>query len=318
MHDSDAPPRVIRTAGARRGGRVATPAGFPDVTRRLARLEQQVEEALAAAGRARSLVPSAEGVIDGVLEAYDRVRRAVTGEREAAAELIGTPLDLLYRWWWRVDVIGLERLPPRGPVFVVANRAGTLLPYEAFMLARALATTSGGARTARAVVDDWLLRLPLVGAAVGVLGAISATPASVRRVLGAGGVAITFPEGPEAIAKPLAQRYRLASFSGASLLRVALEARAPIVPVAVIGAEEVQPVLWRIERLGRLLGLPALPLTPMPIPLPTKWTIHVGEPLEVPGRPLDRRGMRAVRIRMRERLQGLLSDGLRRRHGLFV
>src|SRR5262249_15279341 len=80
---------------------------------------------------------------------------------------------------------------------------------------------------------------------------------------------------------------------------------APIVPAAVIGAEEVHPVLWRFEGLGRLLGIPALPVTPAPIPLPTKWTVHVGEPLEVPRRAAaglarDRRAMRALRIQVRE------------------
>ena len=107
-----------------------------------------------------------------------------------------------------------------------------------------------------------------------------ATADSLRRVLAAGEVAIGFPEGPEAVAKPLARRYRLAPFGAAALLRVAAETGAPIVPVAVIGAEEAQPVLWRSERLGRLLGLPAVPVTPPLVPLPTKWTIHVGEPLD--------------------------------------
>src|SRR5262249_25866232 len=84
------------------------------------------------------------------------VRRAVAGEREAATELIATPIDLLSRWWWRVDVIGIERLPARGPVLVAANRAGALLPYEAFVLARSLSQASeGGTRVAHPVVDAW-------------------------------------------------------------------------------------------------------------------------------------------------------------------
>ena len=93
-------------------------------------------------------------------------------------------------------------------------------------------------------------------------------------------------------------------------------------PVAVIGADEVHPVLWRLE-VGGILGLPALPITPALIPLPTKWTVHVGEPLHVPqgtaatlGRDVGT--LRALRVQVRERLQGLVSDGLRRRRGLFV
>jgi 1-acyl-sn-glycerol-3-phosphate acyltransferase len=300
-------------AGSRRGGRVATRAVVPDVTRRLASLERQVEEALASSGQ-----PVTLALVDGLLDAYGRVRRAVAGERAAAAELVAAPLDFLYRWWWRVDVIGLERLPPRGPVLVAANRAGALLPYEAFMLIRALGQPAG-ARAARPVVDDWLLRLPLAGAAATALGAIPATAESVRRTLAAGEVAIAFPEGTAAVAKPVARRYRLAPFARSSLLRVAVETGAPIVPVAVVGAEEAQPVLWRIERLGRLLGLPAVPVTPTLVPLPTKWTVHVGEPLDPPARGArDQRVLRDLGTRLRERLQALVSDGVNRRPGLFV
>jgi 1-acyl-sn-glycerol-3-phosphate acyltransferase len=317
MSDADAPPRVIRMAGSRRGGRAATRAAVPDVTRRLATLERQVEEALAGAGQSAGLMPPIESLVDGVLDAYSRLRRAVAGEGEAAAELLSGPLELLYRWWWRVDVIGLERLPPRGPVLVTANRTGALLPYEAFMLARALGRRSPGVRAARAVVDAWVLGLPVAGAAAAALGAIPATAGALRRVLAAGEVAIIFPEGPEAVAKPLARRYRLAPFGRASLVRVAVDAGAPIVPVAVVGAEEAQPVLWRSERLGRLLGLPAVPVPPPLVPLPTKWTIHVGEPLAPPARG-DRRLLRGFGPRLRERLQGLVSDGVNRRRGLFV
>jgi 1-acyl-sn-glycerol-3-phosphate acyltransferase len=147
---------------------------------------------------------------------------------------------------------------------------------------------------------------------------VAASPAALRRVLAAGEVAITFPEGDDAVAKPLSHRYRLAAFARRSLLRVAIDAEVPIVPVAVIGAEDVQPVLWRVERLGRLLGLPAVPITPALVPLPTKWTIHVGEPLEAPARGGEGRALRTVRERVRERLQGLVSDGVRRRAGLFA
>jgi 1-acyl-sn-glycerol-3-phosphate acyltransferase len=288
------------------------------MTRRLAALERQVEEALAASTQPASWLPPLESVLDGMLMVANRLRRAAAGEPEATAELIDAPLDLLYRWWWRVEVVGLERLPRRGPLLVVANRAGTLLPFDAFMLSRALAARPPEVRGVRPLVDDWLLRLPVLGRAVAALGAVTATPAALRGVLTAGEAAITFPEGTDVVAKPIAHRYRLAAFNRGSLLRVAVDAGVPIVPVAVIGAEETQPVLWRVERLGRLLGLPAVPVTPALIPLPTKWTIHIGEPLDPPVGTADQPALRTVRTRVRERLQGLMSDGVRRRPGLFA
>src|SRR5262249_25278096 len=155
------------------------------------------------------------------------------------------------------------------------------------------------------------------------LGRRAARTAGARAALAAGAMAIAFPEGPGAVAKPFSRRYRLAPFARGSLLRLAAEMGAAIVPVAIIGADEVHPVLWRLEGLGRMLGLPALPITPALVPLPTKWTVHVGEPLHLPqgtAAPLGRDvgALRALRVQVRERLQGLVSDALRRRRGLFV
>ncbi len=309
-------------SSVRRARRFLPLASPVEVARRLTALERQVEEALASAQpRARSWAGLEQALARG-LDGYGLLRRALSGESTAAAEVAEGPLDVLYRWWWRVEVIGRERLPRRGPVLVVANRGSSLIPYEAFMLARALGPEQPDGRVARPLVDEWLLRLPIVGAMLASLGALPATTAGARTAL-AGAMAIAFPEGTDAVAKPLDRRYRLAPFTRGALLRVAAEAGAPIVPAAVIGAEEVHPVLWRFEGLGRLIGIPALPVTPALIPLPTKWTVHVGEPLEVPRRTAaglarDARAMRALRIQVRERLQGLVSDGVRRRRGLFA
>src|SRR5262245_18734727 len=321
MAGPDAPPRIVAVSSIRRARRFLPLASPAQVARRLAALERQVEQALGSAKPRATSWAALEQALDRGLDGYGLLRRALAGET-TAAEIAEAPLDALYRWWWRVEVIGRERLPRRGPVLVVANRGSSLIPYEALMLARALGREQPDGRVARPLVDEWLLRLPIVGSMLASLGALPATTTGVRSAL-AGATAIAFPEGTEAVAKPLGRRYRLAPFTRGALLRVAAEAGAPIVPAAVIGAEEVHPVLWRFEGLGRLLEIPALPVTPAPIPLPTKWTVHVGEPLEVPRRAAaglgrDRRAMRALRIQVRERLQGLVSDGVRRRRGLFV
>src|SRR5262245_7845061 len=201
MPDSAPPPRIARLSGTRRGSRTATPPSVPDVSRRLASLERQVEEALTSSARSVTRLPPLEDLLDGLIATADRLRRAATGEAEATAALLDAPLDLLYRWWWRVDVVGRERLPRRGPVLVMANRGGTLLPYEAFMLARGLGSAAPEPRAARPLLDDWLLRLPIVGGAAAALGAVPASPVALRRVLAAGDVAIMFPEGDDAVAK---------------------------------------------------------------------------------------------------------------------
>jgi 1-acyl-sn-glycerol-3-phosphate acyltransferase len=242
-----------------------------------------------------------------------------------AAALVGG----LYRWWWRVEVVGLERVPAGGRVLLVTNRSGALVPYEALMIRTALGRESGRPHAARLLVDDWLLHLPALGPALADLGAI-VTPAAARRTLEHDGALVAYPEGAAAVAKPFRDRYRLASFGKGSFARLAIQTGTPIVPVAVIGAEEVHPVVARLDAPGRLLGLPTLPVTAtFPwlgfwglVPLPTKWTLLVGEPLEVSERhpaadARDAAAVGRVRDQVRERLQALVLEGLRRRRAIF-
>ena len=119
----------------------------------------------------------------------------------------------------------------RVPCWCSRIAPGTVFPYEAFMLARALGMVPG-ARAARPLLDDWLLALPVVGGALRALGAETSSAPTLRRVLASGDVAITFPETPAVVGKPMSHWYRLGTFGQGTHLRVALDAGAPIVPVA--------------------------------------------------------------------------------------
>jgi 1-acyl-sn-glycerol-3-phosphate acyltransferase len=315
-HPGDA--RVVRMrSGSRRARSLLSPA---EVARRLLALERQVEEALGGppAEEGPSLVETAA---DDLLSAYSHVSRWIAGEEAPGTGIGSAALRALYRYWWRVDAVGLERVPRHGPVMVVANRASALPPYDAFMIAVAL-QGANPERPVHPLVDDWLLRLPVARQTLDALGALPATAGRAKKLLEAGGAAIVFPEGKEALAKPTARHYRVSRFGRTPLLRAAVQTGTPIVPIAVIGSEEVHPVLCRLDAIGRPLGLPALPLTAGFVPLPTKWTLYVGEPLDVGGRLRpedadDREQMRLLRDQIRERLQALVSEGVRRRRGLF-
>jgi len=318
--------RVYR-GGQARGDR-PRPASPRDVARRLGALERRVEQALAAASSDR-VAPGGDllrSALDQVLGALARARRL--GARDLGttfddlgAELSEAILHALYRYWWRVEAVGLERVPGTGPVILVANRGGALLPYEALMIGVA-------ARDAHPLLDDWLGALPLLGAALTRVGAVRGAPATARRLLARGEAVVVCPESNHP--KPFRERYRLGRFGRGAFARLAIEAGAPIVPVAVIGAEEVHPVIARLDLPGRLLGLPTLPLTPtFPwlglwglVPLPTKWTLLFGDPLDV-GAHLqasdasDPRLVGRLRDQVRERLQALVLEGLRRRRSVF-
>lgn len=311
-------------AGGRREERRREASPSDGVTDRLRELEREVESSLGPRDERAGLGDALWLTLDGWFGTWARVRRWIDWNAAASAggRLAALPLLALYRLWWRVDAVGLERIPATGPVLLVANRAGTLLPYDAFMVTVALAMDHPAGRRCRPLVDEWLMRLPLVGAALDRLGARPATPAKLRRLLEGGSAAVAFPEGRDAFAKPFAERYRIARFGRTALLRTAIEREAPIVPVAVVGSEETHPVLWRFERGGRPLGLPALPITPALLPLPTKWTLHVGQPLEsanlVRASGSVAAAVKLARTQVRERLQGLVSEAVGRRRSLFL
>jgi 1-acyl-sn-glycerol-3-phosphate acyltransferase len=335
-----------------RGGRARrTRPGVPltpgEVADRLSALERRVEKAL------RGSAPNEEAGLDllrvgmdgtlGVLAGMRRwsAREALAALRQLdwerllyepgrrAAPLASAVLQVLYRQWWRVEVVGLEHVPRHGRVVLVANRSGAPLPYEALMIAAALENAPLARPGARPLVDPWLARLPAIGAVLGALGAVPASAAAARRLLERDEAVILLPEDGSTSPKLFRSRYRLAPL-GDTFARAAIRTSAPIVPVAVIGAEEAHPVLARLETPARLLGLPVLPLTPtFPwlgvaglLPLPTKWTLHFGEPLDVAAdhSPADAghaATVRRLRGRVRERLQALVLESLRQRRFVF-
>lgn len=320
MPDAERPPQVIAIDQAARGERGTATLSPAEVARRLAALERQVEQALAGNRTAPESGTLLGVLLDEALAAYSDVRRWLSGEVRAELSPLGElGRRLLYRLWWRVDVVGRERVPPAGRVLLAVNRAGTLVPYAALMVAEAFDAPE---RPAVPLVDRALLGLPLVGPSLAACGARPSASREVRAVLRTDGMAVVMPEGPAAVGKPWPLRYRLAPFGHGPLLRAAVETGAPIVPVAAIGSEETQPTVLRVEALGRLVGLPAIPVTPTLLPLPTKWTLYVGEPIDVPGRwhPAaagDPEVLRTLRARVREQLQAVVGDGLRRRGGVF-
>jgi len=194
-------------------------------------------------------------------------------------------LDRLFDRWWRIDVAGLEHVPP-GPVLFVANHSG-LLPWDGLMIVHALARHEPGAPRARFLVADWIATLPFAAPAITRLGGVRACRENAERLLRTRRSVVSFPEGAKGAAKVFRQRYRVQRFGRGGVVRTAIAARVPLVPVAVVGAEETHPVLFKVENLARAIGAPFLPVTPtFPmlgplglVPLPSKWSIRFGEPI---------------------------------------
>ena len=233
------------------------------------------------------------------------------------------PLVLLYRYYFRVETFGVDRLPA-GRVLVVANHAGQL-PFDAAMLGVALLLEADPPRIARAMGEYWIPNLPWVSIAAARVGALVGTPVNCVHMLENGECVTVFPEGVRGMNKLYAQRYKLQRF-GNGFMRLALETSSPIVPVGIVGSEEQQPGLANLAGLGRMLGMPAFPITatfpwlgPLGLlPLPVKYRIYFGEPLSFQGDAAEDDEVVEAKVdRVKAEISSLLQRGRRERKGVF-
>jgi 1-acyl-sn-glycerol-3-phosphate acyltransferase len=196
-------------------------------------------------------------------------------------------LRLLYRDWFRVDVRGAENLPSTGSALVVANHSG-VIALDALMLSVAVHDEHPAHRYLRLLGADLVFRMPVISELARKHGSTLACNPDAERLLGAGELVGVFPEGFKGVGKPYRDRYKLQRFGRGGFVSAALRTGTPIVPVSILGAEEIYPMIGNIKPLARLLGIPYFPVTPtFPwlgplglIPLPSKWLIVFGEPIE--------------------------------------
>ncbi len=308
-----------------------------DVRRALAELREEVQARLS--GR-RALVSGVGLDWEGL---FERVRRNLStlGMSERSGEVdefgmddvvlqrTGRFLDFLMDTWWRIETSGLDVTTPASPSLLVANAAG-LLPYDAIMIAHAMARAQPGAPRPRFLVADWLITQPFVQPALARIGGVRACRENAERLLGSGRSVVAFPEGVKGSAKVFRERYRLKRFGRGGVVRVALATGTPLVPVAVIGAEETYPVLFRVTTLARVAGLPFLPVTPtFPLlgplgllPLPSRWQIRFGAPLDLgavgPEAAEDELLVARLTEELRGRLQAMVNEGVRSRAAVFA
>ena len=190
-------------------------------------------------------------------------------------------LEFLRTRYWRVEVAGIEEIPSDGPVLFVANRSG-LLPWDGLMLAHLVARADPRGVRPRFLVADWLITLPFVQPYLARLGGVRACRENAERLLRAGRSVVAFPEGAKGATKVFRERYRVQRFGRGGVVRLAIEVGVPVVPVSVIGAEEVHPILFKLESAARGVGLPFLPVTPT-----FPWLGPLGA-LPLPSRELGR------------------------------
>lgn len=252
------------------------------------------------------------------------------GFDEEYAEIVYPFFDFLYRYWWRVEVTGVTNVPSHGRALMVANHAGSIFPFDATMIGLGIMKEHPLPRWSRALVLDWAFELPFVGLFLRRVGGVPARTDNAIRLLNQDELVMVFPEGIKGTGKPFSERYRLARFGRGGFVRMALETGAPIVPVAVVGSEEIYPKLGESGTLARLTGAPFFPLTPtFPwlgplglLPLPSRWRIHYCEPIDLseygPEAADDKPLVFDLTEQVRETIQEAIYEGLVARGSAFI
>jgi 1-acyl-sn-glycerol-3-phosphate acyltransferase len=196
-------------------------------------------------------------------------------------------LRLIYEKYFRVEVSGAHNVPTEGGALIVANHAGTL-PLDALMLSIAVHDEHPARRHLRLLAADLALRMPVLSELGRKYGMTLACNPDAERLMSSGEVVGVFPEGYKGLGKPYADRYKLQRFGRGGFVAAALRTRTPIIPAAIVGSEEIYPMLGDLRPAARVAGTPYFPITatfpwlgPLGlVPLPSKWLISFGEPID--------------------------------------
>jgi 1-acyl-sn-glycerol-3-phosphate acyltransferase len=285
----------VRAASAERTEPASgPPAGEEASTDDGYELPSSIAELLALVGDTAyaALGPDADRL---VAEGLGFLRRRLTGDY--GIDVFGLDTDLtetvllpllrpLFESYFRVEVKGAQNLPEDSGALIVANHSGTIA-VDAVMTALAVHDHTPGQRILRMLGADFVYSLPVIGEMARKTGSTLACGEDAHRLLTAGELVGVWPEGFKGIGKPYRERYRLQRFGRGGFVSSALSAGVPIIPTAIVGAEEIYPIIGNVPLVARLLGAPYFPVTPtFPwlgplglLPLPSKWIIEFGEPI---------------------------------------
>ncbi len=247
-------------------------------------------------------------------------------DRELTERFFMAALRPIAQKWFRLEVRGLENIPAEGGALVVSNHSGTI-PLDGLMTMLTVHDHTG--RFLRPLGADLVFKMPVVSSLARKGGATLACTEDAERMLSGGELVGVWPEGFKGIGKPFSERYKLQRFGRGGFVSAALRTGVPIIPLSVVGAEEIYPLVGNIPSLARLLGVPYIPITPFfpwlgplgLVPLPSKWILEFGEPIRTDSydsaEAEDPMLVFNVTDQVRETIQHTLFDLLRDRDGVF-
>ncbi|MEM1417405.1 MAG: lysophospholipid acyltransferase family protein [Myxococcota bacterium] len=236
-------------------------------------------------------------------------------EKESLARFL-TALDLLYHTYFRVDVHGIGHVPGTGRAMLVANHAGGVA-FDAVVLLGACFFELEPPRLAQGMAEKFINAVPLASAMSARVGQFPGLPEHAERLLGEGRLLSVFPEGARGTAKLFKERRSLVRF-GTGFVRLAMKTQSPIVPIGILGAGEAFPTVANLKRLGKLMGVPYVPVPRwgLPLPRPAEFTLLFGEPIWLAGTGREDDATVAGNVeRVKGRIRTLIEQGHALREG---
>src|SRR5215210_1875838 len=243
------------------------------------------------------------------------------GRSERVFDLLEPLLDFYYRYWFRVEQEGIENIPAEGGALLVSNHSGAL-PPDAPMIMQAIRHEHSGPRPVYMLGEHWFKGYPGVGMLANKIGLVPAHPANAQRLLrDERQLALVFPEGQKGSGKLFWQRYRLRRFGRGGFVRTAMRAGVPLVPVAVVGAEEAMPIFAHVPLLQKITGLiyfpvnhafPHMGLAAAAMYLPAKFKIRFLKPIDLSGHSPDDADDVALVQSIAEEVRGRIQAELER------
>jgi 1-acyl-sn-glycerol-3-phosphate acyltransferase len=264
----------------------------------------------------RELVP----IVRAVPDPPDEVRRSDVdrwGRSEHFRELTRRAFDPIYKYWFRVEWEGFEHLPEEGGALLVANHAGAI-PPDAPSIMHGIEKDLG--RPVYGLAENLFRTMPVVGTLWSRSGGVAAHPDNAYRLLhDEQRLVLVFPEGTKGTGKHYRDRYRLRRFGRGGFVDIAMRAGVPVIPIAVMGAEETMPILFKSPRLAKMLNIPYFPVTANMLAfgpaglvgyLPAKFRIRVLPPVHFDVPPNQERYSRSRVMEESERIRRMVQDAL--------
>jgi 1-acyl-sn-glycerol-3-phosphate acyltransferase len=269
----------------------------------------------------RSLGPDFEERVERVRARYDKMGGDPFGLDPDFTKYVAVFASVMHRLYFRTIVHGWENVPP-GRALLISNHSGQI-PIDGVIIAMSMFMDAEPPRIIRAMVEKWAQTLPFVSMMFNRTGQVVGVPENCERLLQQEELILAFPEGTRGISKPFTRRYQLEEF-GLGFMRLAIQTRSPIVPVAVIGAEEQFINVGNLDWLAKAIGVPVLPVVPQlfipggQLPLPTRYHVYFGEPMRFDGDPDDDDSIIEEKVWVvRQTIQSMINRGLKERKSLF-